>query len=285
MIRYTVGPVRPQAPLRSRRFRESVLADGTLWTEFYRVGAGYLLRFPGLADFEVSADGATVAAHPVEGVDADTIEHLYLNQVVPLALSRQDRPAFHASVVAVPGGCVAFLGRSGMGKSTLAASFSLGDAPFLTDDALIVSESGGVIVAAPGPASIRLWNDSVEALIEADSARSSRVSYSSKARLLAGQALTHGDSPLPLLSAYLLEPVEPARVTFRPLEGVSRHMAWVENSFLLDTEDRGLVARHFEWTHHVASLVPTFALSYERDYRRLGEVRRTILQHVAGIVG
>ena len=134
-------PVRPQVAPETKPFHEYVFDDGTVWTEFFRTGDGYLLRFPDLADFEVSADGTEVVAHPVDGTDAATIEHLYINQLVPLALSRQGHPAFHASAVTMPRGVVAFLGKSGMGKSTLAASFALRDASFLTDDSLIIEEN------------------------------------------------------------------------------------------------------------------------------------------------
>ncbi len=134
-----------------------------------------------------------------------TVEHLYINQLVPLALSRQGRPAFHASVVTVPGGAVAFLGKTGMGKSTLAASFALGDAAFLTDDALLIEETDDGCRALPSHASLRLWEDSVDALIDDDKPQADPISYSNKARLLAGDALTYSDEPQPLLAAYVLE--------------------------------------------------------------------------------
>ena len=40
------------------------LPDGTRWTEFYRTQTGYLLRFPELADFQVSADGLHASCCP-----------------------------------------------------------------------------------------------------------------------------------------------------------------------------------------------------------------------------
>jgi hypothetical protein len=184
MIHYETMPARAQVPVGSEPFHRYTFDDGTVWTEFYRNETGYLLRFPDLADFEVSASGKSVTAYPAPGTDQVTLEHLYINQLVPLALSRQGRPAFHASVVTVPGGCVAFLGKTGMGKSTLAASFALEDAAFLTDDALIIDESNGVR-AMPSHASLRLWEDSVEALIPKDAPQAGAISYSSKARLLA----------------------------------------------------------------------------------------------------
>jgi hypothetical protein len=156
---------RPQETVDAVPFHEYRFEDGTVWTEFYRWDSGYLLRFPGIADFEVSADGTDVTAHPAEDCDESTLEHLFINQLLPLALSRQVRPAFHASVVTVPGGAVAFLGKTGMGKSTLAASFALGGSEFLADDSLLIDESRGGCLALPSHASLRLWEDSVEAIV------------------------------------------------------------------------------------------------------------------------
>ena len=204
MIRYSVAPAGPQEPIHEEPFHRYTFDDGTVWTEFYRSGDRYLLRFPDLADFEVSADGTEVVAHPAEGTNAATIEHLYINQMVPLALSRQGRPAFHASVVTVEGGAVAFLGKTGMGKSTLAASFALNEAAFLTDDSLIIEEQDDGCLALPSHASVRLWEDSVDALVSDDASKAAAISYSNKARLLAGDALTYNEAPARLLAAYAL---------------------------------------------------------------------------------
>jgi hypothetical protein len=283
VIRYKAMPAREQPALSATPFNRYVFDDGTVWTEFYRSDEGYLLRFPGLADFEVSADGTEVIAHPAEGADEVTVEHLYINQLVPLALSRQGRPAFHASVVTVPGGAVAFLGKTGMGKSTLAASFALQDAEFLTDDALLIEESAKGCLAMPSHASVRLWKDSVEALVGDDVRTASAISYSDKARLLAGDALRHSDEPQALLAAYILGNEDVPEVSIETLTGLDRYMGWIGNSFLLDIEDNELLAQHFEWTHRISGTVPTFALNYPRDYGILPSVRDTVRRHVAGI--
>ncbi len=279
-VGYSVAPDRPQQRIATKPFHRYTHQDGTVWTEFYRSEQGYLLRFPELADFEVSASGDTVIAYPATGTDAATVEHLYINQLVPLALSRQGRPAFHASVVTVPGGAVAFLGKTGMGKSTLAASFALEDATFLTDDALLIDESSG-IRAMPSHASLRLWEDSIEALIPEDTPKAGAISYSSKARLLAGDALRYTNEPVALLAAFELQWQDIDDIRIQPLEGSERHMAWIENSFLLDIEDKDLLARHFDWTYRVADRVPTFRLDYPRDYGMLARVRDAVRRQVA----
>jgi hypothetical protein len=284
MIRYETMPARSQRIIESAPFQRFEFPDGTVWTELHRAGPDYMLRFPGLADFDVSGDGTAVTAYPVPSTDADTLEHLYINQIVPLALSRQGRPSFHASVVTISGGAVAFLGETGMGKSTLAASFALEGAEFLSDDSLLIEETKAGRLAIPSHASLRLWADSVEALVDRRTRRAAGISYSTKARLLAGEALSHRAEPLPLLAAYLLERKGTKEATIRELAGTERHMAWVNNSFLLDIEDRELLAQHFDWTHRIAMAVPTFALDYPRDYDKLQDVRKTVQEHVANLL-
>jgi hypothetical protein len=283
MIRYSTMAARQQSKLATTPFHYYTFDDDTVWTEFHRSGDGYLLRFPDLADFEVSADGKEVVAYPASENDDATVEHLYINQMVPLALSRQGRPTFHASVVTVLGGVVAFLGKSGMGKSTLAASFALNGSSFLSDDALLIEETKSGCEVQPSHPSIRLWEDSVDELVETNNPRSIPISYSDKARLLAGEALAFSTDQLPLLAAYLLESNDATEVSIRTLSGLDRHMAWVHNSFLLDIEDPDLLKQHFDWTHRIANAVPTFALDYPRDYVILPDVRNAVQQHAANL--
>jgi len=281
VIRYTAMPMRPQQDLAQAPFHLYEFDDGTVWTEFYRSDNGYLLRFPGLADFEVTADGKEVVAHPTEDGDEITVEHLYVNQLVPLALSRQGQPTFHASAVTVPGGAVAFLGKTGMGKSTLAASFALGESKFLTDDALLIEETNDGCLVKPSHPSLRLWEDSKDALIDPDARQAAAVSYSTKARLLAGDALAFSDTPQPLRAAFVLGSEDDADVSILELSGTDRYMAWVENSFLLDITDQDLLSQHFEWTNRICATVPTYALTYPRDYGMLPKVRSAVTNHLA----
>lgn len=283
MIHYTTKPMRPQRALEVEPFHHYFSDDGSVWTEFYRSDDGYLLRFPGLADFQVSADGKAVVAYPAEDGDEVTVEHLYINQLVPLALSRQGQPAFHASAVTMLDGVAAFLGRAGMGKSTLAASFALHDASFLTDDALIIEEAEDGCVVMPSHPSLRLWEDSKEALIDSDTPQAADISYSTKARLLAGEALAFSGEPQRLLAAFVLVREDSSDIAIRELSGLDRYMAWLENSFLLDITDRELLSQHFEWTDRISAMVPTFSLDYPRDYGMLPDVQRAIRNQVAAL--
>ena len=163
--------VGPQRELESAPYHEWLTEDGEIWTLFYRHGDSYRIRFPDLSDFDISTDGNEVRMYPVPDVATATLEHLYQNQIIPLALSQQGKLVLHAAAVDVGQGAVAFLGVSGQGKSTLASSFALNGVPFLTDDGLVVEFVHDQYMLHSSLPSVRLWQDSLEALLPASTLR------------------------------------------------------------------------------------------------------------------
>ncbi|MBL0351636.1 MAG: hypothetical protein IPP03_02670 [Dechloromonas sp.] len=278
MIDFHLADVPPQEPLESAFFHEWIFPDGTLWTRFYRTGSGYLLRFPELADFEVSADGQVVSSWPVPGISEETIRHLYLNQVLPLALSRQGKRVFHASAIEAPAGALAFLGESGRGKSTLAASFALAGHRFLADDALLLEPKAGGYAVQPSHPSIRLWDDSRDELVGDDAHLAPAVQYTSKARLLSGEALAFCSEERMLRRMYFLGPGDVDQVSFAPMTPGEAVMGLVGNSFLLDIEGRESLSAHFNQVTEMANLPIVFRLDYPRSFAALPAVRRAILE-------
>ena len=269
-----------QEPVAAAPFHEWAFPDGTVWTQFFRAGNGYLLRFPELADFSVSGSAFAVACQPAAGVTRDTCDHLYLNQVLPLVLSRQGKLVFHASAVEVEGGAVAFLGESGRGKSTLAASFAASGSRFLTDDGLVVRpESKGFRILPTHP-SLRLWQDSQEALMAPDAKTAPPVAYTAKARFLAGIGLAFCAQARPLRRAFFLGEGGAAAVTFEPLSAAQALVEWVKHSFLLDPEEKPALASHFDRVATLASRVRCFRLDYPRRFEELGHVRQAIVQQL-----
>lgn len=251
----------------------------TRWAQFFRTGSGYLIRFPGLADFQVSADGLSVICWPAEGVPDGTVQHLFLNQIVPLAQSRAGNLMFHAGAVEVDGACVAFMGQSGRGKSTLTASFATAGTPFLTDDGLSVAMSGGKCMVLPSHPSIRLWNDSRQVLIADATQRADSVHYTEKARFIAGDDLVFCREPRELNRVYVLGPGIAATVQFAPIQPAAALIELVRHSFLLDVEERDALASHFD---QLAALVrrPIFyRLDYPRRFECLEEVKAAIVTH------
>jgi len=279
-VHYTELAERPLAPVHGAPFHQWAFPDGTLWTQFLRQGAGYLLRFPDLADFEVSADGRTVQGFPAPGVTSPTVEHLYLNQVLPLALSRQGKLVLHGSAVDIGGQGVAFLGESGRGKSTLAASFATEGTRFLTDDGLLLEWVDGHCMIVPSHPSIRLWEDSQEALVSDSAAVAPAVSFTTKSRLLAGPEIAFCQEARPLQCVFFLGEGESEAPTIEALRPAQALIELVKHSFLLDIEARDMLMRHFDDLTRLAELPIYFRLDYPRDYRGLPTVRKAIVEHV-----
>jgi hypothetical protein len=257
------------------------LPDGTVWSDTYRVESGFLLRFPGLADFQVEDNGRVIRCWPVPDLSTHSIQHLYLNQVLPLALSRQGKLVFHASAVEIDGYAVAFLGESGKGKSTLAAGFAISGFRFLTDDGLMVEPSDDGYWILPSHPSIRLWQDSEAALIAPDTPIAPALEFTSKSRFLAGETIPFCDQPRPLRRIYFLGDGSATAISFQRMKPADALIELLKHSFLLDTEERVLLAAHFDELAKLTSLPIFYRLDYPRRYEDLAAVLQAIVKHAA----
>lgn len=273
---------RAQSAVTGSPFHRWTFPDGTLWTEFFRQGSDYLLRFPDLADFKIDGAGKTILGWRAPGASQAALEHLYLNQALPLALSRQGRFVLHASAVDLGEHCVAFLGPSGRGKSTLAASFAANASRFLTDDGLRLEWQDACLMALPSHPSLRLWEDSRRAVTGEGAVLAPSLEYTDKSRLLAGQALPHRPEPLPIRAFYFLGEDPALNCQATPLRPMDAALQLVRNSFLLDTEEREMLARHFDEVSRIAALPIHFQFDYPRRYDALPAVRDYIARHAAG---
>ena len=278
-VQLSLQPARIQTPVDCAPFHTWSFPNGTPWTEFYRVGGGYLLRFPDLADFRVAADGLEVTCFPALDVSEATSQHLYLNQVLPLVLSKLGKLVFHASAVEVAGGSVAFAAESGRGKSTLAASFAVSGYRFLTDDGLVVETAAQGFEVLPSHPSIRLWADSEEALIAPGTTTAPALPFTPKSRFLAGDEICFCDQPRPLRRVYFLGDGNAATPVFQRLSPAEALVEWVKHSFLLDVEERPRLASHFDQVAALANQPIHYRLDYPRRYEDLARVRQAIVDH------
>lgn len=276
MTRLTYSEPRPQSDMPGEPYHEWRSVEGTVWTRFFRSSKGYLLRFPGLADFTVSRQGYSVRCAPVPGVSRQTLDHLYANQVRPLIMGLRGRLAFHASAVEIDRVAVAFAGESGLGKSTLAASFAVHGARFLTDDGLYLEARDEVFWVHPSHPSIRLWDDSKDEIVGGYANVGLALDDTEKARMLAGPVLPHCNGKRLLRAVFFLGEGEVETIRVTPLSAAEALIAWVSNAFLLDIESRPMLASHFDGVTALASKVRAFSLDFPRDYAILSEVRMAV---------
>lgn len=238
-----------------------------------------MLRFPELADFEVSEQGDCVTSWAAPNVPDESVEQLYMNQVLPLALSRRGRLVFHASAVEIGGVAVAFMGASGMGKSTLAASFATHGCRFLTDDGLVLDESEGAVFVAPSHPSIRLWDDSREAVIGAVEQAAPSPHFTTKGRFLAGDDMAFCAERRLLGSIYLLGDASQDALSIERVPEGKALIELVKHSFLIDIGERAFLAEHFDRLSALLNNVRCFRMGFPRRFAELVRVREAIHAH------
>lgn len=260
--------------------------NGEITLSFAREGSGFWLRFPNLADFLVSSDASNVVCTPTAGTPKRTLRHLFLNQVLPLALSQQGRLILHASTIVAGQGAVAFVGPAGHGKSTLAAALAERGLPVLTDDCLLLDERGRDLIAAPSYGGIRLWPDSVEALFSEPPPSTAVAHYTHKKRLYPHRRLIpFCRRSVPLHRIFVLNPVEmvdvPAPVAVTRLSPRAAFLELVRYAYRMDVADREKLVRDVDLFGRVAVRPLFFLLTFTRDLLRLVDLRDAVLRHIA----
>jgi hypothetical protein len=275
---YRVLPAASRPTRAERLLNEWPMPDGGVFLALFRTGHGYLLRFPGFAEYEVSEDGACVDCYRSEDLPDAAAEHLYLNQVLPLVLARRGMLVFHASAVEVEGVAVAFAAASGRGKSTMAAGFAVDRHRFLTDDSLVLEDDGDGYLVLPSHPSIRLWSDSEQALLPSGAPQAPALPFTPKSRFLAGDEIPYRDSAIPLGRLCFLGDGSATELRIDALTPADAFTELVRHSFLLDLEDPALLASHFDRVTRLARLPIFFRLDYPRRYEMLPRVRETLIE-------
>lgn len=265
-------------PSAARWFLSCRLATGTPWLRCAKLNGGYLLRFPKLADFWVEADARTVRYRSRCGMPDDAVHHLLLNQVLPRVLNLQGREAIHATAVLTSFGCCAFIGPTGAGKSTLAASFLFTGYPVLSDDCLGLDRAQGRILAAPAYPGLRLWEPTLEAFGQKEYRWEPIAPESAKRRLVCADHASFPSEPQPLARVYaVLRSDGTEDPVVEPLTCREGFVELLASAFRLDITDRTMLARQFGVLEAVASTVPVRRLHIPNDLGSLPAVRKAIL--------
>lgn len=116
----------------------------------------------GIARFQV-ADESTILVQPAAGAAPRNVRLYLLGSAMGLLLHRRGWLPLHANAVDLGGKAIAFMGQSGVGKSTLAAWFHDRGHPILADDVCAIRLAEGSPVAVPGLPRLRLWREALEA--------------------------------------------------------------------------------------------------------------------------
>ena len=241
----------------------------------------YRLRMSADLAVEVSPDGP-ILVHSDASVPQVTIDHFLADQVIPRLLAHRGSFVFHAGAVNLDDSALIVMGPSGRGKSTLVAGFNQAGMALIGDDAMVLSMPDGIPHVCPVYPSLRLFPDSLEALMPGAATAGPVAHYSTKQRIDVDVPQDTAEAPLPIRALFAIAPPagdEP--ICLRRLSAAEACMTLVESSFALDPTDLDQARRRLVDASALARLVPAFEIAYPRDYARLPEVQRAILDQVA----
>ena len=259
---------------------ERKLRNGRTWLSVAKDTDGFLLRYPGYADFRLTADARDICCIPSPDTPLTTIRHLLLDQVLPLALTAIGRLTLHAGAVEIDGKAIVLLGKSGAGKSTLVAALCQRGGTMLADDCVVVRDEQDTPYALPSYAGLRLWPKSVSALYEKDAPTKIVAHYTFKRRVTPknGNGAQEAEvEAVPIGTIYRLDPLENSTdadsvapvATMVQMPRREACMELVKSVFQLDVTDPAATCRSFAQVSRLAVLRSISRVQYVKDFDRL----------------
>lgn len=252
------------------------LPDASVRNAFFDVaGNEMLIRIGGVARYLLRAGSAVVVA-PEDGASEDEVRAFLLTVVFGALLHQRDELVLHGSAVAIGGRAVAFLGFSGLGKSTLAAGFRRRGYPVLTDDLCVVRRLGEAWSVPPSFPHMKLWLDALERLeLSAEGLRRIRHKEEKRALPLHDKFAA---APLPLTKIYVLRRAERhERPEVLPLAGPAKFAALRNQTYRRGMlEGLAKKTRSFQQALAVARDVPVSLLVRPAQGFHLDELIRLV---------
>ena len=250
--------------------------------EFRVAGARCDFVVSEVALYEISA-GQTVVITPAPDAGEREIRLFLLGSAWGILNYQRGAFALHAGVVRARDaegevGCVAFCGVSGAGKSSSVAHLLAQGFELWSDDLTLCALDGAPRVW-PSTRRLKLWRESLDALgrtcddLERDHFRQEKFHW----ELETPDSLAHA-APLPLRAVYLLEWGQPECARLRGMEALSGFVAAATyRGGVLN--DMGAASDYWRQCAQIVREVPVFRLRRPRDWARLPDALRPVLEY------
>jgi hypothetical protein len=236
-----------------------------------------LLKVDGVARYMI-CDGRRVVIDRDGRADDDDVRAFLVGSAFGALLHQRGALVLHGSAVVIDGAAVAFVGPSGIGKSTLSMAFRQRGMPVLTDDLCVIDAApdGGALHVLPGTSESKLWIDSLQHLaIPADGLRRVRNRLEKRALPL-GAAFAETSAPLEHL--YVLKAIPSPPITVTRLHGPQKFGVLRNQTYRLQfLEAMGGKRGHFRTALQLAAQASISVVARPRGEFLLDELVEKIL--------
>lgn len=226
------------------------------WYTFSRPEDGtFLLRFAGTCDFVLDPALRRAEVRQVEGAAPDMVSVFATGSLPSFVLVMKGQPVLHASAVDFGGRVLAFVGRSGMGKSTMATLSCAAGGRLVTDDVLRLTPGPGPRCYL-GPEEIRLRSWATELTTGFAEAPPQRVTGDGRSAV---QPPMGNDDLLPL--AAIVVPLPDRAITASVVERqdpVQSLLTLMSFPRLLGWREPVAQAQQFQLMSEVSACVPVY---------------------------
>ena len=256
--------------IRFEKFKSEKPAEAQGGKYFWVMNNTICRSYRGVGSFLIK-DGQEILINSLPGTDERIIRVYLLGNILGLILVQRGFLALHGSAISVDNSSVAFLGRSGCGKSTMAAALSK-DYSLVTDDIVAIDVKEKPFVY-PGFPQLKLWPDAVASL-GYNANELPKISPDEEKR--AARLKDHfSRKPLPLEKIYILE--EGETISVEQFGKKDALLELVRNTYPILALTSGVnISQHFLQCTRVVMDVPICRLTRPRDFSRLPDVVRFV---------
>ena len=250
------------------------------WPSFVAApGGGFVMRVAGICDYWVR-DGGEIGLSPADDAEPASVRLFLIGSALGMALHQRGMLVLHGATVLREGGATIFVGESGQGKSTLAASLGRAGHAILGDDTMpLWPRAAGGFEVWPGSRMFKLWSNTIEALGETvDGLESVGRRFD---KFFVPNEAQAPDEAVPINEVILLEAAEAgSEPVLEPLAGlealrvISEHTYRPEYVSLLGRE-----AEHFRQCSGLAGNIAVARLRRPWDMGRIGDTLALLRAH------
>lgn len=225
------------------------------------------LHVPGIARFYV-AHGNAIIVEPEDGADMQSVRLYLLGSCMGALIYQRNRLVIHGNAIRFGDECVIFAGRSGNGKSTLAAAFHQRGHEVLADDLSVIDEQ---LQVQPSYPQLKIWHDTAKKLgMDLDGLNRIRLQVEKYAYPI---PTSFCRTPLPVKALYLLNTHNQSEFLFEPIQGMAKFKPLKANSYRSNYIDGlGLNAEHLKLCSRLANQIAITRITRPDSGFRLDEL-------------